>query len=168
VRKGTVVACVEVRNGGSGGVWVGKMYGDGRFEALDPAGTVIGGVVKGVVRGPRRVVRMYEACMKILQDGDDGRGEVEEEGEARGGIGEFRIDRRTQFVKGVGWCRRGEAGTEDAKEWRMMFLDGVRLEIQGKTGDVLWVEGGERKMLRRGMELTSVRNRVKMFVDKGV
>lgn len=155
------MAKVEVR---SGGVWVGKMYGDGRFEVVDPAGKVIGGVVAGRVKGPRRVVRMYEACQRILQDTDGVPEGAEQKEEVEGGIGEFKIDKRTAFVKGIGWCRRNEVG----KGWHMLFLDGVRLQIEGGSGDVLWMEGGEKTLLRRGMEMASVRERVRMFVDKGL
>ncbi|PWW72827.1 hypothetical protein C7212DRAFT_359771 [Tuber magnatum] len=160
LRKRTVIAKVEVR---SGGVWTGRMFGDGKFEVVDPAGKIAGGVVGGRVKGPRRVVRMYEACQKILQDSDDhGRGEKRDGQELE--MDEFRIDKRTDFVKGVGWCRRDD----DGKGWRMMFLDGVRLEIEGASGDVLWVEGDQRKVLKRGMEVGSVRERVRMFVEKGL
>ncbi|RPA90443.1 hypothetical protein L873DRAFT_1848784 [Choiromyces venosus 120613-1] len=165
LKKRTVIAKVEVR---SGGVWTGRMFGDGKFEVIDPAGKIAGGVVGSRVKGPRRVVRMYEACQKILQDSDDigiGRGDEESGGEDGGlGVGEFRIDKRTDFVTGVGWCRRDE----DGKGWRMMFLDGVRLEIEGSSGDVLWVEGDQRKVLKRGMEVANVRERVMMFVEKGL
>lgn len=159
LRKRTVIAKVEVR---SGGVWTGRMFGDGKFEVIDPAGKIAGGVVGSRVKGPRRVVRMYEACQRILQDSDDfGRGEKSDE---KLEMGEFRIDKRTDFVKGVGWCRRDE----DGKGWRMMFLDGVRLEIEGASGDVIWVEGDQRKVLKRGMEVGNVRERVRMFVEKGL
>ncbi|PUU82570.1 hypothetical protein B9Z19DRAFT_1074727 [Tuber borchii] len=160
LRRRTVIAKVEVR---SGGVWTGRMFGDGKFEVIDPAGKIAGGVVGSRVKGPRRVVRMYEACQKILQDSDDfGRGEKGDDKNLE--MGEFRIDKRTDFVKGVGWCRRDE----DGKGWRMMFLDGVRLEIEGASGDVIWVEGDQRKVLKRGMELGNVRERVRMFVEKGL
>ncbi|KAG0639408.1 hypothetical protein HOY80DRAFT_886334 [Tuber brumale] len=160
LKKRTVVAKVEVR---SGGVWTGRMFGDGKFEVIDPTGKFAGGVVGSRVKGPRRVVRMYEACQKILQDSDDlSRGE--KSNNEKLDMGEFRIDKRTDFVKGVGWCRRNE----DGKGWRMMFLDGVRLEIEGASGDVLWTEGDQRKVLKRGMEVGDVRERVRMFVEKGL
>lgn len=161
LRKRTVIAKVEVRSGG--GVWTGRMFGDGKFEVIDPAGKIAGGVVGSRVKGSRRVVRMYEACQKILQDSDDfGRGEKSDDEKLE--MGEFRIDKRTDFVKGVGWCRRDE----DGKGWRMMFLDGVRLDIEGASGDVIWVEGDQRKVLKRGMEVANVRERVRMFVEKGL
>ncbi|KAG0124773.1 hypothetical protein HOY82DRAFT_572891 [Tuber indicum] len=160
LKKRTVVAKVEVR---SGGVWTGRMFGDGKFEVIDPTGKIAGGVVGSRVKGPRRVVRMYEACQKMLQDSDDlGRGEKSNNENLE--MGEFRIDERTDFVKSVGWCRRNE----DGKGWRMMFLDGVRLEIEGASGDVLWIEGDQRKVLKRGMEVGDVRERVRMFVEKGL
>lgn len=77
----------------------------------------------------------------------------------------FRIDAGTTFVPAVGWCRRGR----DNGWWSMLFLDGVRLEIDPATGDAVWIErGGAKRVLKRGMEMRKVRERVKRFVDEGL
>lgn len=76
----------------------------------------------------------------------------------------FHVDSTTTFVPAVGWCRRGKNGW-----WSMLFLDGVRLEIDSESGDTVWVEKvGTRRVFKKGMEMRKVRERVRRFVEKGL
>lgn len=77
----------------------------------------------------------------------------------------FCVDSATTFVPSVGWCRR----SRDHGWWSMLFLDGVRLEIDPTSGDAVWIEkGGTKRVLEKGMEMRKVRERVRRFVEQGL
>ncbi|KAL7267224.1 hypothetical protein RUND412_010198 [Rhizina undulata] len=96
----------------------------------------------------------------------------------------YRLVPETVFIPRVGWCTRtqtktrgraGQKGKTEADWWSMLFLDGVRLEIDGANGDAVWIEENpengkrrEKKVLKGGMRLKSVRERVARFVDAGL
>lgn len=129
-----------------------------------------------------RAKRMYIACAKALEeeelDGDDEeettplrkRSENVASSSTTSENGPdldvtFRIDSATTFVPSVGWCRR----SRDNAWWSMLFLDGVRLEIDPASGDAVWIEkGGTKRVLERGMEMKRVRERVRRFVEQGL
>lgn len=212
---------------GAGGVWIGRRWGDGRFEVQregydggakvemsgqDGARVKVwkGGKDVPVDRHRRlveRAKRMYIACVKALEEGeeenDDDRGQDEEEeggetttttttttstttttpllpqkrsenvasstassSEHRPNMdATFRVDSTTTFVPSVGWCRR----SRDHGWWSMLFLDGVRLEIDPASGDAVWIEkSGTKRVLEKGMEMRKVRERVRRFVEQGL
>lgn len=171
-----------VREGEDGGVRIEVSTGDRRARVFRG-----GREVQGEGKRWRRIIgrarRMYVACEKALEeeeaegedeeDEDDGgrkrsekvAEEEEEEEERMPDLDKpFRIDSATTFVPSVGWCRRNEYGW-----WSMLFLDGVRLEIDPGNGDAVWVEkSGIKRVLERGMEMRRVRGRVRRFVDQGL
>lgn len=208
VKRGTIVGRVEVREKyGAGEVWVGRRWGDGRFDVLREGAhqdsvkiemSGDGGNRVRVSRGDKivpadgryrklveRAKRMYIACAKALEEEelDDDDEEEEEETTPLRKRSEnvasssttsenapdldvtFRVDSATTFVPSVGWCRR----SRDNAWWSMLFLDGVRLEIDPTSGDAVWIEkGGTKRVLERGMEMKRVRERVRRFVEQGL
>lgn len=215
VKRGTVVGRVEVREKYSAGeVWVGRRWGDGRFEVLregtaanDPVRVELSGdngkrvrVWKGareidIGEGRYRKIverakRMYTACAKALEEEDLDTDHDYDETKPpqkrsqrlsssssssspvaamqRPDVGldaTFRVDAATTFVPSVGWCRR----SRDHGWWSMLFLDGVRLEIDPASGDAVWIDkGGTKRVLEKGMEMRRVRERVRRFVDQGL
>lgn len=210
---------------GAGAVWIGRRWGDGRFEVQREGydggakvemsgqdGTRVR-VWKGGKDVPadrhRRLVerakRMYIACAKALEEEeeeDEEDKEQNEEGETTATTttttsttitttpllprkrsenvasstasssehrpdldATFRVDSTTTFVPSVGWCRR----SRDHGWWSMLFLDGVRLEIDPASGDAVWIEkSGTKRVLEKGMEMKKVRERVRRFVEQGL
>ncbi|KAI5801251.1 hypothetical protein EDC01DRAFT_647369 [Geopyxis carbonaria] len=158
VRKRTVVAYGGV-DGASGRLWadgravvdLGPPGGDTTAVEVQPGGSV---VAPGKLEAAQvdLVRRVYQWLTKHPAP------RFEAEGEET----VWEVDKETAFVLGVGWCREREDGA-----WSMRFLDGVRMEVR-QDGEVVWREGGGKKVLKRGMEEAGVRRRVAAFVKAGL
>ncbi|RPB16281.1 hypothetical protein P167DRAFT_594343, partial [Morchella conica CCBAS932] len=184
-----VVVRIEGVRGEKVGVWVGgrrvKDVGSVRWEKVVD-----------------RAQRMWSACWRVLEEeGGGGVGVLEEASTSAATATPppppvkarsqqppappaaaaahskhipFPIDASTTFVPTIGWCRR------DAHTgwWSMLFVDGVRLEIDPVSGDAVWTDKlsgdgggggeGERRVLKGGMGMREVRERVGRFVERGL